>query len=500
MSNEEHSVRTQLYIDGERRPPSTDEYYRLVNPARPDEFVGEAASATTDDVEMACEAAHAAFPAWSALSYGERAAYLKKIATHLTADEAELGSRIRLFTREHGKVLKESTIEMTRLGDRFIHSANMADRLAAEDELAGPPFDTIITRQPRGVAALIVPWNWPLSILGAKLPQALIAGNTCVVKPSQNSAMAPTLTIQKIAEILPPGVLNVVTGAASAIGDSLLSNPRVRKINFTGSISVGKHVMRIAADNLTPVTLELGGNDAGIFLDDTVLDAAAFMRIYLAAFMTSGQICMALKRAYVHRSRYNEFCDGLMAVASRQVIGDPLLPETTMGPVNNQNQFNVVTGMLDQARDRNADVQEFGEVPDQDLYAAGYFQKPALIFAAEAGLDIVKDEQFGPALPIIPFDSEDEAIALANDSVYGLCSSVWTGDNDRALRVARQLEAGYTYLNGHGPLAQDNNGPFGGFKQSGIGRNLGFEGIVEFQEYHSISGPAGTLFQNGSGE
>lgn len=494
MAGKDALLRTELYINGEERQPAGKNYYQLHNPACPDELVGEAASATPDDVDAACKAAHAAFPAWAALSYVERADYLRKIAAHLTADPAELNARIQLFTREHGKILKESTMELTRLGDRFLYCAEMAERLAADDNLAGPPFDTIITRQPRGVAALIVPWNWPLSILGAKLPQALVSGNTCVVKPSQNSAMAPTMTIRKIAEMLPPGVLNVVTGPASAIGDPLLSHPLVRKINFTGSVTIGKHVMRVAADNLTPVTLELGGNDAGLFLQDALLDDAAFMRIYLASFMTSGQICMALKRVYVHRSRYEELRTGLSAVASRQVIGDPLLPETTMGPLNNKNQHAVVTGMLEQAREQGADVQEFGEVPNAAMYAAGYFRKPTLVFDPDPGLDIVKEEQFGPALPIIPFDTEAEAIRMANDSEFGLCSSVWTEDRDRAVSVARQLEAGYTYLNGHGPLAQDNRGPFGGFKSSGIGRNLGYEGILEFQEYHSITGPGGWLF------
>lgn len=483
-----------LYIAGERRGSSSGETYPLYNPARPDELVGHAASATVDDVESACRAAHDAFPAWASLSYGERADYLRRVADHLTADKDDLNYRIQLFTREHGKILKEAAIEMTRLGDRFTLCAGMAERLAADEKLQGPPFDTIITRQPRGVAALIVPWNWPLSILGAKLPQALMAGNTVVIKPSKEAAMAPSLTIAKIAEILPPGVVNLVTGQASRIGDPLLSNPLVRKINFTGSIPVGRHVMKVAADRLTPVTLELGGNDAGLILEDAVLDDAAMMRMYLASFMSTGQICMALKRMYVHRSRFEEVVDALTKIASQQVVGDGLLAATTMGPINNRKQYDTVMKMINEAKAGGADVRELGRVPDEELYEKGYFQKPTLVINPDHGLDVVREEQFGPVLPIMPFDDEDEAIAYANNSEFGLCSSVWSGDLTRAVSIARQLEAGYTYLNGHGPLAQDGRGPFGGFKNSGIGRNLGYEGILAFQGYHSISAVSGALF------
>src|SRR5690606_14795611 len=247
--------------------------------------------------------------------------HLRQIAAHLTSDEAELEGRISLFTREHGKVLKESRIEMSRLGDRFIQVASYAERLAADEQLPGPPFDTLVTRQPRGVALLVVPWNWPLSILGAKLPQALLAGNTVVIKLPENSAMAPAMTVARIAEMLPPGVVNVLTGSSSEIGDALLEHSAVRLINFTGSIPVGRHVMKKASARLLPITLELGGNDAALVLEDAVLDEAAFTRMYLGAFMTSGQICMALKRLYVHRSRYDEVVDGLSAVAARQVVG-----------------------------------------------------------------------------------------------------------------------------------------------------------------------------------
>ncbi|MCL7942941.1 aldehyde dehydrogenase family protein [Marinobacter sp. ATCH36] len=493
MSTPPNLIATPLYIDGSRVNASSGEFYQVFNPARTSELIGYAASASMEDVDSACEAAHGAYHAWSALSYAERAVYLRSIARHLTSDQDELNARIRLFTREHGKVFKEASIEMSRLGERFSQVADYADRLADDQQITDGIFDTIITRQPRGVAALVVPWNWPLSIMGAKLPQALLAGNTAVLKLSQQASLAPALTIALIAEALPTGVLNLLTGPSSRIGDGLLSHPRVRKINFTGSTAVGKHLMRLAADNLTPITLELGGNDAGLVLEDAELNEAAFMRMYLAAFMSAGQICMALKRLYVHRSRYDELVAGLSAVMSKQVIGDGLDPEVTMGPLNNRKQRDLVAGMIAEARDAGTEVREFGRVQDPVLFEEGYFLRPTLVLNPDSTLRVVREEQFGPVLPIIPFDTDEEALQMANNSDFGLCSSVWTGSKERALKLARKLEAGYTYINGHGPMAQDNLAPFGGLKQSGIGRNLGYEGVLEFQEYHSISSPKSWL-------
>ena len=487
-------VTTGNYIDGVARPADGGRTYALFNPARPDELVGHAALSSVSDVDAAVNAAHGAFAAWSRTSYAERAAKLNEVAEYLESGQDDVDQRARLFCREHGKPIKETHLEVSRLGESFRMTAAYADRLARDEIEHGPPFDTIITRQPRGVAMLIVPWNWPLSILGAKLPQALMAGNTVVVKPSELSVLAPGLTLQKIAEMFPPGVINIVTGDAAEIGDSLVGHPLVRFVNFTGSVRIGKHVMKVAADQMTPVTLELGGNDAAIVCADARLDETAFMNMYLGTFMSSGQVCMALKRLYVHRSRYDEVIEGLEAVCNRMVVGDGLLPDTNMGPVNNAKQLQIITSMIEQARSAGAEVRECGQVPDEELYQKGYFQRPALVINPDHTLDIVAEEQFGPALPVMPFDSEGEAVRLANDSRFGLCSSVWTEDRDRALLISRQLEAGYTYLNNHGPTAQDFRGPFGGFKDSGIGRNLGYEGIAQFQGYHSISSSTGWLF------
>lgn len=493
MNSVDDPVSTTLVIDGKERQADGQRRYAIHNPARPRELVGYGASASRADVDEAVNAAQGAFPAWSALSYSERAAHLEAVAGALVADPEDVRRRSRLFCREHGKILAETELELSRLGDRFRLCASYAERLATDEHIRGDRFDTIVTRQPRGVAALIVPWNWPLAILGSKLPQALMAGNTVVVKPSNSASLAPSLTLRLIAQCLPPGVVNVVTGSAAEIGDALVGHPLVRFVNFTGSVAVGRHVMKVAAENTTPVTLELGGNDAGIVLDDADLNDDAFRRLYLGAFMSSGQVCMALKRLYVDRSRYAEVREGMTAVCEHQVIGDGLLPETTMGPLNNAGQLRVVKDMVAEAQGAGAEIRECGTVPDPDLFAGGYFHRPTLVYDPDPSLSVVREEQFGPVLPILPFDTEEDAIRMANASRFGLCSSVWTSDADRAAGVARKLEAGYTYLNAHGPMAQDGRGPFGGFKDSGIGRNLGFDGIVQFQGQHSISGPAGWL-------
>jgi acyl-CoA reductase-like NAD-dependent aldehyde dehydrogenase len=488
------TVEVQNIINGEWRPAIDGRTYNVHNPAHPDEVVGRAALAGQDDVRNAIEAAHKAYPAWSALSYQERAELLTAAVEPLAADEEWLNDLIHLFTKEHGKILKESAIEFSRFGDRFKWPVAQAGFLAEDRQMSGPPCDTIVTRQPRGVTSQIVPWNWPISLLGVKMPPALITGNTVVIKIAEQSPLAPLLMLKTLADKLPPGVINVIASPPSEIGDEMISNPLVRKISFTGSIRAGKHIMKVAADTLKAITLELGGNDAALVLEDAELDETNIQKFVAGSFMSSGQICMAVKRIYVHRSRIDEFVEKYSQAVDRIVVGDGSDPSVTMGPINNERQLKIVQDLIEDSRYVGATVTELGQIADEDTYREGYFQRPVVITNCDPESRIVQEEQFGPVVPILPFDTEEAAIKMANDTEYGLCSSVWTSDRDRALAVARRLEAGYTYINGHGPMAQDHRSPFGGVKQSGIGRVLGLEGLDEFMEPHSISAPPGWLF------
>jgi acyl-CoA reductase-like NAD-dependent aldehyde dehydrogenase len=482
------SVTTDLIINGQLVPPSTRQYDSVINPASPGTVVGQCAAASREDVRAAIEAADAARAQWQAAGFRKRAEALLKM---VEAVQENIDERARLLTMENGKLLKESMLEMTRLGDRFTYTASLAEQLEKEEKYDAPPHSTVITYQPFGVVALIVPYNWPLSILGAKLPQALLAGNTVVIKPPPTAPLAMMQTLKMMADALPPGVLNAVTGPVDAVGGELLENPLVRKVDFTGSVAAGKYIMGKCAETLKDVTLELGGNDAALVLDDAKIDDAALGRMALGAFLTAGQICMAMKRLYVHRSLFDQVHEGLAAALDKFVVGNGLAEESTMGPVNNKKQLEFVQGLVADAEKRGAKVQKLGRARDQKEFESGFFHLPTLVTGCDNSYRVVREEQFGPVLPILPFDDEHEAIRLANDSQLGLCSSVWSADLERAERVARQIEAGYTYINIHGPMGQDNRGPFGGFKESGVGRQLGRQGVYAFMEPHTISFPGG---------
>ena len=476
-------VSTPLLIAGEER--GTAETFPVYDPAHTGTIIGHAAAASADDALDAVAAAHKAWPAWAALSAAERVAIVLKALDGLDAD-AE--ARTEILSRENGKVRFEASVDLMVFVGRFHQAAEFAPELDQDESIAGPPFNTTITKLPAGVVTIIYPFNWPLAILAASLPYALMAGNTVIVKPPPTTPLSSVRTLQHLVPKLPPGVLNVVTGADDVVGPIVVGDPRVRHVCFTGSVGGGKRIMTMAAANLTNVTLELGGNDPAVVLDDADLDEAAFVRMSGATFMTTGQVCMALKRLYVPRRRYDEVVDGLRATLVNAKIGPGLDPATTLGPLNTARQRDYVAGLTEEARAAGAQVLTFGECTVDP--GSGNYLLPSLVLDPAPELKIVTEEQFGPALPVIPYDDEAQAVALANNTWSGLCSSVWSADTEHAMKIARQLRTGVTFFNNHNATAVDERAPFGGFNQSGVGRELGREGLLEFTQTHVMAVPS----------
>ncbi|WP_349898905.1 aldehyde dehydrogenase family protein [Parafrigoribacterium soli] len=476
------SVRTGLFIGGEVR--HTDNTLRVADPGKPAVIVGEAASATPADVADAVAAARAAYPAWSALSAKERAAKMAEAIAGI-ADDRDTDAAI--LSQENGKIRMEGWIDALVFEIRWNLALMIADQVDSSHTLpvipGNIPVATEVSYQSLGVVTVIVPFNWPIAILGAALPGALLAGNTSIVKPPPTTPLAITRMVQRIAEKLPAGVLNIITGEDKNM-TALITD--VDKVCFTGSVAGGKRIMEMASKNLTRVTLELGGNDAAVFLEDAILDDVHLDRLYAAIYDTTGQICMNAKRVYVHRSRLDEVVAGLSSRLEQVVLGYGLDEGTTMGPLHQPAQKAFVDEIIQEAKDAGADVREFGTLPGGDL-AGGNFVRPTLVVNPDPSLRVVTQEQFGPVIPIIPFDTEEEAIAAANDTWAGLCGSVWTASPEAANRVGSQLVCGYVWVNDHGATRLDLRAPFGGMKQSGFGREQGIEGIRAFQDTRSIA-------------
>jgi acyl-CoA reductase-like NAD-dependent aldehyde dehydrogenase len=462
------AVATALYIGGKER--QTAEKMAIADPAKPGVVVGYAASASTQDVSDAVAAAKAAYPAWAALTPQQRAekmlAAIEGVPDSPNPFASEDGA---LLSQENGKVRIEGWVDALVLQIRWKLALMHADEVNQAKVLkpvAGHiPTETTVSYQPLGVVSIIVPFNWPIAILGAALPHALLAGNTVIVKPALTAPLATARVVQRIAEKLPPGVLNVVTGPDANMS-ALIRNTDVAKVCFTGSVGGGKKMMEMASSTLTRVTLELGGNDAAIFLKDAILDDTHLDRIFAAIYDTTGQICMNAKRLFVHRSRMDEMVKGLSARLEKTKLGYGLDKDTTMGPLHSPAQKKFVDALISEAKASGARVLEFGELPGGDMKGGNFVR---------------------PAIPVIPFDTEEEAVRMANDTWAGLAGSVWTADPATANRVGGQLVCGYVWVNDHGATRLDLRAPFGGMKSSGIGREQGIEGVRAFQDTRSIS-------------
>jgi acyl-CoA reductase-like NAD-dependent aldehyde dehydrogenase len=460
----------KLLIDGKLE--DGDAVMNVINPAN-EEVLAECPRASKAQLDKAVAAAKRAFPAWAAKPMDERRAALNAMADAIQGDLQNLA---RILTQEQGKPLQDAMGEVFGAAAFFRYFATLdLPEKVIEDS---PSRKVVSRRRPLGVVGAIVPWNFPLILMAFKVPAALLAGNTVILKPAATTPLSTLRIAELVKDLLPPGVLNVIADA-NDLGGAITAHPDIRKVSFTGSTETGKKVMAGAAEALKRVTLELGGNDAAIVLEGVDPTETAG-KIFAGAFQNSGQVCIAIKRAYVHESVYDAMCDELARLADAAVMGDGLQQGVTVGPLQNKTQYEKVLGYIDSARKDGKIIA--GGAPHE---GKGYFIRPTIVRDITDGARLVDEEQFGPVLPVIRIKDGEDALSRANASPYGLGGSIWSKDLDRAMDLAGRMDTGTVWINKHADLAP--NIPFGGAKMSGVGIELGEEGLAEFTQMHVIN-------------
>ena len=435
-------------------------------------IVGTCPVANAATVDAAVRAARVAFPAWSGLPDGERAEFCRRIAAVFQDNAAELAT---LVTREQGKPLDAGGFgsEFEIAGCVGWSMATAAMTLPEEVLPVGDGVHAVQRRVPKGVIGSITPWNWPLLIAVWHILPALRTGNCVVIKPSELTPLSTLRAVELLNEILPPGVLNAVAGDGAA-GAALATHPGIDKMIFTGSTATGKKIMQSAAQNVTDCSLELGGNDPAIVLPGTPVDEIA-QGLFFGAFINAGQTCGAIKRIYVPQADHDALVEALAEIARNTVVGDGLDDGVAMGPVQNEPQYDKVRRLTEQAVAAGATLAAGGEA-----LGTGFALRPAILGHCRQDMAIVAEEQFGPALPIVPYRELTQAVEWANEGDFGLCASVWGSEGTQRDRIVQAIRAGTVYINTHAEL--NPMVPFGGIKSSGIGVQFGTEGLKSFTD------------------
>lgn len=445
----------------------------VVNPAT-EETLAIAPDCTRAELDAAVAAAQAAFPGWSAVPYGERQQALRSVGQRLAEHSDEL---MRLLTAEQGKPHADAQAEI--LGAAYWCEAVAGLELPIVVNEQGEERRSETRRVPLGVVGGIVPWNYPVLLGIWKIAPALLAGNTMVVKPSPFTPLTMLRIGQLVADLLPPGVLNIVSGG-DRLGPWLTEHPGIAKVSFTGSTATGKRVMASAAATLKRVTLELGGNDPAIVMPDVDVDSVA-EDLFWAAFRNSGQICIAAKRLYVHEDIYDRLKQALVTYAQRVTVGDGAAAGVELGPIQNRLQFERVRDLIADSRAAGHVFAIGGEIPD----GTGYFVPVTIVDNPPEDSRVVREEAFGPVLPLLKFSQLEDVLQRANDTIYGLAASVWSADVDKAAAIASRLQAGTVWVNEVQHLTPF--AAFGGHKQSGLGVENGLEGLLEYTNPQTLT-------------
>ncbi|WP_158507127.1 aldehyde dehydrogenase [Subtercola sp. Z020] len=456
------------------------------NPSRPAEIVGSVAAGDAALTTLAIDAAQLAFPAWAELGVEVRTGLVREAISRASATNPD---RAEMLARELGKVAVDALGELGFAAAFAAYAAPVAERLSADVVVEDAEGRLVTVQEPFGVIAAITPWNAPVILAALKVVPALMTGNTMVLKPSPLAPLAVTQFLSEVASQLPDGVLNIVNGGME-VGETLVADPRIAKITFTGGLATARSIAATAARRVTPTVMELGGNDAAIFLPDAEYTEAMYTRAVFGAFLTSGQVCMAIKRIFVPVDRHDEFVAGFLAAAEKVLhVRNPLDPTSTMGPVVSREHQSRLNDLIRSAEAAGGTLHEVGswEVADED--ADGYWVRPTLVTGLTDEHPLVSDEQFGPVVPVLTYQSEDEVVRRANSVEQSLASSVWSTDDEHAAAVARRLDVGFTFLNCANRAGTSLRAAFGGRGLSGHGREFGPLGLGEYLQSHSINYP-----------
>lgn len=473
----------KLLIGGEWVDPQAGDWFESVNPftAAPWALIPRGSKA---DIDRAVAAARTAFyrTDWRNLTATARGAMLRRLADLIAAEAKTLAE---IESTDNGKLIAEMRAQLNYIPQWFNYFGGLADKIEGRVIPIDKPGVFNFTREePLGVIAAITPWNSPLMLAAWKLAPALAAGNTVVWKPSEFSSVS-ALAFGELFERagFPPGVVNIVTGYGNEVGEPLITHPHVAKVAFTGGDKTGEHVYQLAAKGIKKITLELGGKSANIVFDDAGIDDAV-KGVVSGIFAATGQTCIAGSRALVQRSIHDRFIEALLALAKTARMGNPLEPTTQVGPVTTRPQYEKVLDYIRIAKEEGAQCRLGGAPATRPECGAGWFVEPTIFTGVRPEMRIAQEEVFGPVLSVIPFEDEDEAVRIANDTIYGLAAGVWTTSIRRALSMSERLEAGTVWVNTYRAVSYMS--PFGGYKRSGIGRENGMEAIREYLQTKSV--------------